>query len=241
MFQFSCVGVISKLCGKKTTATFQSATTEVRRDIEIQPKSEKTSIEMSSAVRDLATGRTASGSASPNQRVFAVVRKQSSEDSIPCRYLKDIKPTQVQSSVVYVNENILRNLPNDLTKLVYLASIRDYNTGTYLHPEFSHLYDLKFADQVLRLCHEKVFGRMLGTSIREYVTQMTMYIQFTGADEREVIATWKSLQAYRATVPVTADKLAVEVFSLNVDTALSVLEEALQRSSTEDSGSRSEL
>lgn len=153
--------------------------------------------------------------------------------------LKDIKPTQAQLSVVYVNETILGSLPNDLTKLVYLASLRDYNTGTYLHPHLSRLYDLQLADQVLRLCHEKVFGRMLGTSIQEYVAQMGTYIKFTGADGREVIATWKSLEAYRATVPTSADRLAVAVFLLNVDTALSVLEEALKRRSTENSGSRS--
>lgn len=204
-------------------------------DPEDQRKSLQVSSEMSSPIRDLVTYGKGPSLIVPSQREPTILGRRSSSESLPRADVSDTKGTDLQSTVAYVNENILGNLPNDLTRLIYLASIRDYNTGTYLHPQLSTLYEVKFADQVLRLCHQEVFSRILATSIRQYVTQVTRYIQFTGAGQREVIATWKSLQAYRATVPMSADKLSVEVFSLNLDTALLVLEEAQKRASSEDS------
>ena len=145
----------------------------------------------------------------------------------------DSNREDLHSPIAHVAEGILGTLPNDLTRLVYLASIRDNNTGTYLHPQLSRVYDVKVADQLLRLCHERVFRKILGTSVRQCVAQMERYIQFSGVDQSQVIATWKSIQAYRATVPANADELSVKVFALNIDTALLVLQEMLSRSSTE--------
>lgn len=190
-------------------------------------------VEMSSSVRDSLVHMNTARLEVPNRRESAS-RRQSSIDFESASDLMYLKPTQLQSSVVYVNEQILGNLPNDLTKLVYLASLRDNNTGTYLHPQLSRLYDVKFANQALLLCHKEVFAKVLAISIQQYVNQMSRYIQFTGADQREVVATWKSLQAYRAAVPVSADRLSVEVFCLHIDTALLVLEEALKGASEDN-------
>ena len=38
----------------------------------------------------------------------------------------------------YVSQSVLQTLPNDLTRMIYLASLRDCNSGMYLHPELSH-------------------------------------------------------------------------------------------------------
>ena len=208
-------------------------------DGKVQPHREfpHISIERSSTVRNSLIPRIASRFEGAGQKEPAGPGRQSSGNYLSSDKLVDIKPTQLQSSVVYVNERILANLPNDLTKLVYLASLRDNNTGTYLHPQLSRLYDVAFANQVLLLCHEEAFAKILAASIQQYVNQMSRYIQFTGADQREVIATWKSLQAYRATVPVSADRLSVEVFCLQIDTTLSVLEEALKSACPEDATS----
>ena len=59
----------------------------------------------------------------------------------------------------YISESILCNLPNDLTRMIYLASLRDCNSGLYLHPELSHQRGLHAADRAFRVCHEQVFRR----------------------------------------------------------------------------------
>jgi hypothetical protein len=118
---------------------------------------------------------------------------------------------------------ILDPLPNDLTRMIYLASLRDCNSGLYLHPDLSSALGIDEADRVLRACHEEVFRRLVVTSLSAYVLQLEEYIQYTRTEQSTVLNTWRSLQAYRATVPVGAQPISAEFFSLNVDVALTVL------------------
>jgi hypothetical protein len=119
-------------------------------------------------------------------------------------------------------ELILADLPNDLTKLVYLASLRDCNTGHYFHPQISQQNPTS-ASHALRLCHEEVFARLMATPQSEYVVQLGGYICYTHADEARVIDTWKCLRAYRATVPLKVSALDAEFFFASVEAALIVL------------------
>ena len=123
----------------------------------------------------------------------------------------------------YVRETVLETLPNDLTRMIYLASLRDCNSGMYLHPELSHQRGVQAADGALRACHEQVFRRLLTTGLAEYVVQLQEYIRFTRGEILTVLKTWKSLQAYRATVPVSAVSTSTELYFLNVAIALEVV------------------
>ena len=42
------------------------------------------------------------------------------------------------SLAAYISQTVLQALPNDLTRNIYLASLRDCNSGMYLHPELAH-------------------------------------------------------------------------------------------------------
>ena len=123
----------------------------------------------------------------------------------------------------YVSETVLKTLPNDLTRMIYLASLRDCNSGMYLHPELSRQRGVQAADGALRACHEQVFRRLLTTRLAEYVVQLQEYIRYTRGEILTVLKTWKSLQAYRATVPVSAIATSTELYFLNVAIALEVV------------------
>ena len=123
----------------------------------------------------------------------------------------------------YVGQNVLETLPNDLTRMIYLASLRDCNSGMYLHPELSHQRGMHAADGALRVCHEQVFRRLLSTGLAEYVIQLQEYIRYTRGEILTVLKTWKSLQAYRATVPMSALASSAELYFLNVAIALEVV------------------
>ena len=56
------------------------------------------------------------------------------------------------------SETFLKTLPNDLTRMIYLASLRDCNSGLYLQPELSQQEGFPAADRALRLCHERCFA-----------------------------------------------------------------------------------
>ncbi len=130
------------------------------------------------------------------------------------------------ASVLNGAAEILAELPNDLVRLIYLASIRDYNTGTYLQAELSRRYGTVVVDQVLRLHHERVFRNLLEAPVRAYVDQLVLYISFAGAPRAELIETWKGLKAYSCAIPLQCDSLAAELFCWNVLSALCILERA---------------
>jgi len=141
---------------------------------------------------------------------------------------QNMNPSGPDSYVRYANEVILQDLPNDLTRMIYLASLRDCNSGVYLHPQLSTGDRIHEADRALRGCHEELFRRLLTTPLQAFVVQLEEYIRYTRAERATILKTWKSLQAYRATVPMGVLETSAELFCLNVEIALAVLEEDAQ-------------
>jgi hypothetical protein len=119
----------------------------------------------------------------------------------------------------------LDTLPNDLTRMLYLASLRDCNSGRYLHPQLSRWIGVEEADRALCACHDEVFRHLLTTPISGFVLQLEQYIGYTGAERETVLKTWHSLHAYRATVPVLAVPISAELFRLNIEAALTILKD----------------
>ena len=117
----------------------------------------------------------------------------------------------------------LANLPNDLTRMLYLASLRDCNSGRYLHPQLSSRMGVEIADRTLFACHDQVFRRLLATPIFGYVNQLEEYIRYTRIEKAIVLRTWESLEAYRATMPVVALSLYRDLFCSNMEAALMIL------------------
>jgi len=133
----------------------------------------------------------------------------------------------LSSSEMCSQELALDDLPNDLTRMLYLASLRDCNSGRYLHPQLSERMGVEVADHALSGCHREIFRRLLNTPASAYALQLEEYIRYTRADRNVVLDTWGSLQAYRSTVPVHATPIYCELFCLNVELALTILNESL--------------
>jgi hypothetical protein len=133
-----------------------------------------------------------------------------------------VNPEVVESCA---REAGLDTLPNDLTRMLYLASLRDCNSGRYLHPQLSPRIGMEEAHRALCACHGNVFRCLLTTPISGYVLQLEEYIRYTRAQRSTVLKTWQSLQAYRATVPVLAHPISSELFCLNIEVALTILKD----------------
>jgi hypothetical protein len=131
---------------------------------------------------------------------------------------------QLDQRVDLAADRLLADLPNDLTRLIFLASIRDYNTGAFLHPALSHAYPPDVVDRCMKLQQNRVFTRLLECPVREYVEQLKMYASYAGVTRAELVTTWKDLGAYKSAVPLGSDKICTEIFALNVLTALHILE-----------------
>lgn len=117
----------------------------------------------------------------------------------------------------------LDTFPNDLTRMLYLASLRDCNSGCYRHAHLSPRMGTEMADRGLHACHVEIFRRLLTTPPSEYVLQLEEYIRYTRTDRFALLGTWQTLQAYRATVPVRSTSLYCQIFFLNVELALLIV------------------
>jgi len=170
------------------------------------------------------------------KRLLGALFKRSAPDSVP-RVRQMELTASARSDVIddVAREAGLDNFPNDLTRILYLASLRDCNSGGYLHPQLSSKMGIEGADQALCACHDHVFRRLLTTPISGYVDQLEEYIRYTRAERNTVLNTWQSLQAYRATVPVLASPVYCELFCLNIEMALTILQ---NRKLPADSGSQ---
>lgn len=133
-------------------------------------------------------------------------------------------PCHVDPAVSNARDQLLADLPNDLIQLIYLASLRDCNTGHYFHPQISRHNNA--ASDALLFCHEEVFDRLLAAPLSKYIQQLAGYIGYTHADAGQVLGMWKSLPAYRAAVPLRASALDAEFFFTSIETALTVLNAA---------------
>lgn len=165
----------------------------------------------------------------PN-RLFGAMLRRSPASGDPDA-IASLHPAEVTASVSSevvescAREAGLDSLPNDLTRMLYLASLRDCNSGRYLHPQISPRIGVEEADRALCACHDEVFRRLLATPVSGYVLQLEQYIRYTRAERGTFLRTWQSLQAYRATVPVLAHPIYSELFCMNIEVALTILKD----------------
>lgn len=140
-----------------------------------------------------------------------------------------LRPTNALSTVAMEmcsQELALDDLPNDLTRMLFLASLRDCNSGRYLHPQLTQRVGVEEADHMLSVCHQEIFRHLLNTPASGYALQLEEYIRYTRADRSVVLDTWQSLRAYRSTIPVHASALYCELFCLNVELALTIVKDS---------------
>jgi hypothetical protein len=132
--------------------------------------------------------------------------------------------TDVELAADDLRRRTLAHMPAPLERMIYLGSMRDYNTGLYYHDGLASRFSDEVACEALANCHREAYRQLLGSSVEDLVQQMDGYVQSTHSAPRDFIAAWKSLQPYRVAVPTATDPLAVEFLCANVRIALAIWE-----------------
>jgi len=136
----------------------------------------------------------------------------------------EAKNVDIEPAVRDLRNRTLKRLPGDFSRLVYLASSRDYNTGQYYHDGLAFLFSQNVVSKAMALCHTEIFDRLVYASLEELVEELGSYISSTNERPEEFLKSWKHLGSYRVTIPSECDELAAEVFLSNVKVALAILE-----------------
>ena len=117
----------------------------------------------------------------------------------------------------------LAKVPCDLARLIYLASTRDYNTGTYHHDGLSARYRPEEACLALQTAHQDVFYRLVALPLEGLVEELEIYVVKSREAPAGFIHTWRELEPYRVAIPMEMDSTMVQLFLSNIKLALEVL------------------
>jgi hypothetical protein len=136
--------------------------------------------------------------------------------------------SHVYAAIRDLQLHTLSRLPAPLAKLLYLAGLRDYNTGMYHHEGLASRYSDDAACEALAECHRHAFRDLLSSSLEETVQQLESYMHSLGTGPGEFFFTWNSLKPYQIAVPAGTDPLSAEFLSSNLKVALAILESRFQ-------------
>jgi hypothetical protein len=117
----------------------------------------------------------------------------------------------------------LSKISGDLARLIYLASMRDYNTGKYHHDGLAAHFDVEIAGQALELAHRQIFYRVAACSLEQLVEEVELYIKSSRQSREEVLHVWQKLEPYRVALPVDVNATVAQLFVSNVRLALAIL------------------
>lgn len=119
------------------------------------------------------------------------------------------------------------SLPTDLSRLIFLATLRDNNSGHYYHPEVARRFSDSLADHAMLACHQLIFRRVIALPLEDLTDELDRYIATVPVPRERLIESWKKLKAYRATIPISADDVSSEIFFMKIEVAVAILESRL--------------
>ena len=133
----------------------------------------------------------------------------------------------VEQAAHDLRHRTLSDIPRSLDRLIYLSSMRDYNTGVYYHDGLASRFTQDAACEALADCHREAFRQLVGCSMEELVDQMEAYMDSTRTSPTDFLAAWKKLEPYRVAVPVETDPLSAQFLFSSFKIALAILEARL--------------
>jgi hypothetical protein len=119
--------------------------------------------------------------------------------------------------------NTLSQIPTNFGRLIYLASLRDQNTGAYHHHGLEQLFGEEQSQQTLRQSHAQIFSDWLCFNLEQQKNDLEGYLDELHEDKKTILATWIRLAPYRNYVPANAREVERNLFTTDLETVLELL------------------
>jgi hypothetical protein len=97
--------------------------------------------------------------------------------------------------------NTISQIPTVFGRLVYLASLRNPNNGSYEHHGLALVFGEDEANKALKNSHSAVFAEWLTFNLEQQKADLDLYISSLFEDKRRVIETWIRLAPYQNLLP----------------------------------------
>ncbi len=99
--------------------------------------------------------------------------------------------------------NTISQIPSVFGRLVYLASLRNPNNGSYEHHGLALVFGEDEANKALKTSHAAVFAEWLTFNLEQQKADLDLYISALFEDKRVVIENWIRLTPYRNLLPAS--------------------------------------
>lgn len=121
----------------------------------------------------------------------------------------------------------LSHIPSVFGRLVYLASLRNLNTGRYEHHGLGLVFGEEEANRTLRESHEKAYREWLGFNLEQQKADLVLYLASLSTDRATTIETWLRLAPYRNFIPASARAVERKLYLGDLEILLTLLKNEL--------------
>ena len=120
-------------------------------------------------------------------------------------------------------KNTLSRIPTLYGRLVYLASLRDPDTGKYRHHGLNAVFGRTESSAALARSHAEVFREWLYQPLSDRFADLNEYLSSIDARRDVIVRNWRRGRVYRNSVPAGALEAERALFYTDMDTMLTIL------------------
>src|SRR5579862_6299956 len=119
--------------------------------------------------------------------------------------------------------NTLSQIPSVIGRMVYLASLRDPNSGRYEHHGLALVFGDNDANKTLKKSHTHVFREWLTFNLEQQQADLELYLSGLEGEKRTILANWLELAPYRNFIPITARPVEKRFYLADIKALLKVM------------------
>jgi len=137
-----------------------------------------------------------------------------------------------RSALADLCKHTLSRIPTVSGRLIYLATLRDLNSGTYRHHGLITTFGRDEAIRALRESHQAAFQTWLNLPLAEKNEDLRSYLMALDDSQEEIVEHWLRSGVYRSYVPASAITAETSLFCADLETLLQLLRnDAIRRQS----------